>query len=78
MKFQLPTRIVFGAESASTLPDLIKEEMGMEKVYLVTDKGVRQAGITDSVTDILPVVDIFDEVEANPRHSTVNQCSGHG
>jgi alcohol dehydrogenase len=76
MKFHLPTRIVFGAGSVSDIQDLIKEFKAPEKVYVVTDKGVRQAGITDSVTSVLPVADIFDEVEPNPRHTTIDRAAG--
>lgn len=76
MKFHMPTRIVFGTGSVSALPELIKEEPPLEKVFLITDKGVRQAGITDSVTSVLPAVEMFDEVEANPRHTTVDRAAG--
>lgn len=75
MKFHLPTRIVFEAGSVSSLPGLIKEVRPQGKAYLITDAGVRQAGITDSVTSVLPGVEIFDQVEANPRHTTVNRAA---
>ncbi len=75
MKFHMPTRIVFGAGSVSELPDLIKKELPFEKVFIVTDKGVRQAGITDLVTSLLPETEMFDEVEANPRQTTVDRAA---
>ncbi|MDR2132577.1 MAG: iron-containing alcohol dehydrogenase [Clostridiales Family XIII bacterium] len=51
---------------------------GKKRVLLVTDKGLAAAGIVDKITAALaengyPEVDIFDEVEPNPRDTTVHR-----
>ncbi|MCL2565590.1 MAG: iron-containing alcohol dehydrogenase [Defluviitaleaceae bacterium] len=71
--FELPTRIVFGAGSSKNL----FEEMNALKAsrpLIVTDKGVKAAGIVDKVLAGLPgdiKYQIFDDVDPNPKDINV-------
>jgi alcohol dehydrogenase len=73
MRFYLPTRIIFGAGEIQRLGAIVREELQARKAFLVTDKGIRQTGIVDQVLNELHPLEIFDEVEPNPRHPTVNR-----
>ena len=78
MRFQVPTRIIFGSGVISELKDVIKNDLnGSGKIFLITDEGIRNAGICDEVLNRLPdanEVEVFDKVEQNPRHETVDQA----
>jgi len=68
--FALPTRVEFGEGIIGTVGDEVKA-LGAKKVMLVTDKGVRGAGLTKPVEEILtkeklPFI-VFDQVVPNPR-----------
>jgi alcohol dehydrogenase len=39
---------------------------------MVTDEGIKEAGITEMVTSLIPGAEVFDAVEQNPKHTTVN------
>ena len=68
--FTLPTNIIYGP---GCLKELSKEmkAFGGKRPIIVTDKGVRSAGILDKITSILDVDKIeyiiYDGVEANPK-----------
>ena len=68
--FNLPTRIEFGIGIVNQLGAFINE-LGGKKVMIVTDKGLRKAGVTDSVFRVLDEDGIeyciFDDVKPNPR-----------
>jgi alcohol dehydrogenase len=74
-EFKLPTRILFGLNLVDSLGEEVKA-MGMQRLLLVTDKGVVHAGLLDRVTRALDAsaIDytIFDSVEANPTTTTVH------
>lgn len=72
MKFYLPTEIIFGSGKISELGQVAKEKLCASRPFLVTDKGIQEAGIVEKIRSQLPGIPIFDEVEQNPRHSTVN------
>jgi len=74
MKFHLPTKIFFGAGSINRLKEIVDENFKGSRPFLVTDRGVIQAGIAQKVLSQLPVVEVFDEVEQNPKHGTVNKA----
>ncbi|MCA1193987.1 iron-containing alcohol dehydrogenase family protein [Saccharopolyspora sp. 6V] len=67
-------RIEFGPGRIAALPRLI-DELGHHRVYLITDRGVRAAGILDRVLAVLAEAGlehaVFDDVAANPTLSTV-------
>lgn len=74
MRFHIPTRIIFGPGSVAQLKDIIDKELRVSSLFLVTDKGIRESGIADKVLSQLPGIPVFDEVEQNPKHVTVNKA----
>jgi len=74
MRFHAPTRIVFGSGKITRLKELVGEELRASRPFLITDRGIRRAGIADRVTSLFPGIPVFDEVEQNPRHDTVNRA----
>jgi alcohol dehydrogenase len=73
MQFQSPTLIVFGSGSLSELGRIIHEDLRARRPFLVTDKGVEEAGIPAKAISQLPGIQVFDDVEQNPKHLTVNR-----
>jgi alcohol dehydrogenase len=73
-KFLMPTRIVFGSGSISQLKTLVEEDLRLSRPYLVTDPGIQEAGIAENVVSQFPGMPVFDEVEQNPKHSTVDRA----
>ncbi|MDQ3513236.1 MAG: iron-containing alcohol dehydrogenase, partial [Chloroflexota bacterium] len=70
-RFWTPTEIVFGPGVAGTLAEHV-DRLGARRVWLVTDPGVRAAGIVDRVAGPLAAlagveVPIWDDVHPNPR-----------
>jgi len=67
--FQVPPNILFEAGAATKIAGLV-DEFGAERVLLVTDKGVREAGLTQAAEQALRQsgrgLVVFDEVEADP------------
>ncbi|MDR1028365.1 MAG: iron-containing alcohol dehydrogenase [Clostridiales Family XIII bacterium] len=75
--FHLPTKIVSGRGGLSELPSEARSLKG-RNILIVTDKGVRAAGIVDRVVTHLNEggfrgVYIFDDVAPNPRTDEVNK-----
>ena len=76
--YALPTEIVFGSGEVGTLGRRLAE-MGLRRPLVVTDKGLRSAGIVDRVLDSLsgsglrPAV--FDDVLSDPTTSVVEEAS---
>lgn len=68
--FVLPTKIVFGAGAAGQTAAQLTA-LGLSRPLVVTDPGVRKAGVTAPVCDSLDAAgisyQIFDGVEANPK-----------
>jgi len=86
--FHIPTKLVIGCGAASQVATEAKE-LSILHPLIVTDPGVRNAGIVDKVLGPLSEVglsySIFDGVEPNPKVSTVvngvevyqkEQCDG--
>ena len=65
--FQAPPNILFEAGASSKLAETVAD-YGVERVLLVTDKGVRNAGLTKGAEASLAangcVLTVFDEVRA--------------
>ncbi|NNG01889.1 MAG: iron-containing alcohol dehydrogenase [Desulfobacteraceae bacterium] len=72
--FNLPTTIQYGVGAVSTLGGLLSSKHA-ERVLIVTDKGIRRAGIIENVTGTLDRAgvkwEIYDEVEPNPKDYNV-------
>jgi alcohol dehydrogenase len=74
--FYLPTKLVHGANSTGETGREFKA-LGATKALVVTDKGVKGAGLVDGVLESLeksgvPFV-LFDEVEEDPGGTTVGK-----
>lgn len=72
--YELPTEIVFGNGSVRQLPQIVDRLNGM-KVFVVSDSGVRDAGILEKLTSPLDasgiVYEVFTEVEREPDVKTI-------
>jgi alcohol dehydrogenase len=68
--FHMPTRVQFGRGVATTLATEVKG-FGASTVMVVTDPGIRSAGLVDPLVDQLESagvkVTVFDLVQPNPR-----------
>ena len=74
--FELPTKIIYGANCLDNLCVELKENKG-KKPIIITDKGVENAGILKNITDLLDKDDfpyvIYAGVEANPKDVNVEE-----
>lgn len=72
--FELPTRIVYGVDSAGKLPEFLREAE-YRNVLIVTDRGIKESGLLTPLTSDLDEASllwtIFDDVEANPKDYNV-------
>ena len=50
------TRIFFGSGMISRLKEIVEEDFKDASLFLVTDKGIREAGIADKVLSHFPVL----------------------
>ncbi len=73
MNFFIPTRIVFEPGAVFKIKDRIEESKQNSRIFVVTDKGVKTAGIVEKIISQFEHVFLFDEVEPNPKHTTVNR-----
>jgi alcohol dehydrogenase len=73
MKYHMPTAIIFGPGAISELGGVARDKLYSDRPLLVTDKGIIRAGIAEKVLPRLPTTATFDEVEQNPRHTTVDR-----
>lgn len=72
-QFHPPPETIHGPDSVTEL-DSIVEDRGWQRPLLVTDEGVRDAGVADRVAAELPGdPEIFDDVTPNPTLETVRQ-----
>lgn len=74
-QYFLPTKIIFGQGVAAGLAQIIQEDFPPGPILCLTDKGVRKTGLVDSLLTKLRTVEIFDEVEANPRRRTIDEMA---
>lgn len=74
--FDLPTRIVYGCNTKNQLQNIL-DELRFQHPMVVTDEGVRQAGLIDDFLIYMRNAgisyDIFDDVEANPKDYNVDK-----
>jgi len=74
MQFHNPTRIVFGSGALRQLKAEAERAGGDDHPLIVTDRGMVAAGLAAKVQAEFPQAMVFDEVESNPRHTTVNRA----
>jgi len=75
MNFHMPVKLFFGPGQINQLKDIVAETLGKVKPALITDQGIVQAGLTGCVTDCFPGIEVFDEIEANPKSDTINRIA---
>ena len=72
--FRLPTVVHFGVDAAASLGDRIRE-YGGSKVLVVSDQGVRKAGLLEQLLSRVEEaglsVAVFDDVEPDPGLETI-------
>ena len=71
---EVPTRIVHGPGSLARLGELVRE-LGAERPFLVTDKGVVAASLAERALEHLEDAVLFDQVYANPDLELVERAS---
>lgn len=68
--FQVPSAVYFGENLSATLGDHVAA-LGAQMTLVITDRGVREAGIVDQVTASLrergQLFEVFDAISPNPR-----------
>lgn len=73
--FQTVADIRFGTDCLQSLASVIKQKFAATSVLLITDKGLRQAGVLDELIGLLQAsnlkVRVFDEVQADPPESVI-------
>ena len=74
MRFQVPTRIYFGSGMVSRAREIVEENFTSPALFLVTDRGIIDSGIAENVLSQFPGIQVFDEIEQNPKHNTVNKA----
>jgi alcohol dehydrogenase len=72
----LRNRVLFGVGAIERLPEVVAAAGG-SRVFVVTDPGVRRAGIVEPIIDRLTAAGVatalFDDVEPNPAAATVER-----
>jgi alcohol dehydrogenase len=78
-EFGLGARVLYKSGLASELGELIGDNLGKPRVFIITDKGVVNAGLLDVVlaglAPDIPVVGIFDDVPANSSVTRVAEAA---
>jgi alcohol dehydrogenase class IV len=76
--FQAPPNILFEAGASRKLADLVRD-YGSRRVLLVTDKGVRKAGLTTGAEEGLAAagceLTVFDDVLADPPSHVIESAA---
>ena len=72
--FSFPNKIVFGCGAINSIPEIVSS-FSINRVLIVTDKGIVKAGLVEKVTDNLQKAGLehalFDEVSPNPTEDNV-------
>ncbi len=75
--FRLPAMVLAGVGSVEKIADEVRR-LGGARPLLITDMGVRRAGLADRVLGLLSAGDlkgeVFDQVEAEPSFENVDLC----
>src|SRR3989475_5991447 len=75
--FRIPTRISFGRGVALTVATPL-QQVGAKRVLVVTDKGVRDAGLVQPIEERLReggfTYEVYDEVVPDPGVGEVQRC----
>jgi len=74
MRFHAPTRIIFGSGTISQLKEIVEKDLKVSCPFLVTDRGIINSGIANKVLSQFQDICVFDEVEQNPKSTTINRA----
>ena len=73
--FDQPKRIIFATGAVQEYLGSEAKRLGGKKIVVVTDKGVRKAGMADTIADLLKKenlgVEIYDEISAEPSADSI-------
>ena len=76
--FPVPTDIHFGHGVLAVLPEKIRS-LGAQRVFLVTDPGIRTAGILQRVRDLLSSAqigcEVYDEVKQDSGSKLIGETA---
>ena len=75
MLFHMPARLYFGSGQIVHLTSIIDKDLKAQRPVLVTDNGIVQSGLVERIRAQLPGVQIFDDIEANPKSDTINRIA---
>jgi alcohol dehydrogenase len=79
--FRVPTRVLMAPGCLGRLPEIVAG-YAPERVLMVTDPGIEETGLPERVWEALAEIQIeaitFDDVEPNPRASTVDRLAEWG
>lgn len=77
--FKMPTKVRFGLGLSAELGHILKSEMGFQKVFIATDKGIVNAGIIDKVEEGLKAgnidYEVYDELVPDPTIEVVDEAA---
>lgn len=76
----MPTRVECGNGISNKTGEMISE-LGINRVLIVTDKGIRSANLLDGIEKSLQAVnleyEIYDEIEPNPSDDTIHKGTNY-
>lgn len=76
--FQTTPNVLFEAGASKKLPEIVAS-FGARRVLLVTDKGVRNAGLTKAAEEALAAagvsIDVYDDVVADPPSTVIEAAA---
>jgi len=73
MKYHMPTEVFFGGGMISDLGRVLGRRPVFSRPLLVTDREIEAAGIAAKVLRQLSPLAVFNEIEPNPRNTTVDR-----
>lgn len=77
--FRMPTKIRFGIGSSQNIGRVLKNELGFQKAFIATDKGIVNAGIIAKIEEGLQTGGleyvIYDELITDPTVEVVDQAA---
>ncbi len=76
MFYHMPTAVIFGSGTISGLSGVIRDKLRSSRPLLVTDRGVEEFGIAAKIVSAFTGIPVFNEVEPNPRHTSVDRGGG--
>lgn len=75
MKFHMPSKLYFGSGEIKNLGSILVEDLKAKHPVLVTDAGIARSGLLEKVLPQLPGIQVFDQIEANPKSDTINRIA---